>query len=131
MRPPFDQYFLDLAQAVSRRGDCKRRQVGCLITKSRRIVSTGYNGTTPGAVGCLAGGCPRAESDAAPGEGYEESRCIALHAEMNAVAYGDYERMLGGTAYTNEAPCYMCQRVLASAGIIRAVWPDGEMTFSV
>lgn len=131
MRPTFDQYFLNLAEAVSTRGDCTRRQVGCLIVKDRRVVSTGYNGTTPGARGCLKGGCPRATSDAAPGEGYEASACIALHAEMNAVAFGDYERMFGGTAYINESPCYMCQKVLSAAGIERAIWPTGEISFGV
>lgn len=132
MRPSFDQYLLAMAQTASLRGDCTRRQVGCVIADaSRRIVATGYNGTTPRAVGCIDGGCPRAISNANPGEGYEESRCIALHAEMNAVAHGEYERMLGGTAYINEPPCYMCQKVLAAAGIVRAVWPDGEMSFGV
>jgi dCMP deaminase len=59
-RPGWDEYFLGIARAVSARADCTRRQVGAVIVKDRRIVSTGYNGAPAGEPGCLsAGACPR------------------------------------------------------------------------
>jgi deoxycytidylate deaminase len=65
-----------MAEAASLRADCSRRQVGCVLVKDNRIVSTGYNGTTHGAKGCLEGGCPRATSNAKPGENSARlSRC--------------------------------------------------------
>jgi dCMP deaminase len=60
MRPDFDEYYMDIAQAVAKRGDCTRRQVGAVIVDlENRIVSTGYNGTPPGGPSCLKGDCPR------------------------------------------------------------------------
>lgn len=128
MRPDWDDYFLGIAEAVSRRGDCSRRQVGCVIVgRDKRIVATGYNGTVSGQSGCLDGACPRATSGAKPGEGYEQTACIALHAEMNAVAHASRSETDGGIAYITAEPCYMCQKVLAAGGVFLAIWPTGSM----
>jgi dCMP deaminase len=60
VRPWWPEYFLGIAKAVAVRGDCTRRQVGCVIEKGHRVVSTGYNGAPSGQPGCLsAGACPR------------------------------------------------------------------------
>lgn len=61
MRPNWPEYFINIAHAVAARADCTRRQVGCVIVDptTHDIIQTGYNGTVPGAQGCLAGGCPR------------------------------------------------------------------------
>lgn len=59
-RPPWDKYFLGIAEAVSKRGDCTRRQVGAVIVdQNHRVISAGYNGTAPGQKSCLEGACPR------------------------------------------------------------------------
>src|SRR5690606_13137912 len=52
-RPSWDEYFLEIAEAVSARADCSRRKVGAVIVSSdRRIVGTGYNGAPAGQPGC-------------------------------------------------------------------------------
>lgn len=48
-RPDWDSYFPAIARAVAGRADCSRRQVGAMVVRDRRIVSTGYNGSPPGA----------------------------------------------------------------------------------
>lgn len=59
-RPSWDEYFMGIAEAVSRRGDCTRRQVGvCVVDQENRILATGFNGAPPGGPSCLAGECPR------------------------------------------------------------------------
>ena len=129
-RPDWDAYYLTIAEAVSARADCRRRRVGCVITKDRRILAGGYNGAPSGAPGCLSGACPRGllsydevreftDYDSGPG------RCISLHAEANALLHAGRE-VRGGTAYITDPPCPGCRKLLAGAGIARAVWPGGE-----
>lgn len=128
-RPTFEEYFLDLAECVSKRGDCSRRQIGCVLVVNTRVVATGYNGSAPGQPGCLDGACPRALAETTAGLNYESTGCIARHAEMNACATVRRHDVIGATAYINESPCYMCQLVLSAHGISQAIWPAGRMTF--
>lgn len=130
VRPSFDEYFAHLAAVVALRGDCSRRQVGAVIVgRDNRIVSTGYNGSAPGQPGCLTdGACPRGRLPRGmvlPSADYETTRCIALHAEMNAIAHASYDRTCGATIYVTDEPCYLCVQVIAAAGISRVVW-DGQ-----
>src|SRR5689334_11788560 len=95
----WDSWAMAIAGAVSLRGDCTRRQVGCtIIGRRHEIVSIGYNGVAPGKPGCLAGACPRGKHgfDEIPsGSDYHEGpgRCIATHAEMNALIRADHEQL--------------------------------------
>lgn len=153
MRPDWDTYFLGIAEAVSVRGDCTRRQIGAVITSPEHlIIALGYNGTAPGLRGCLDGGCPRGRhyelqnpaipgamwgickcskpfpcpDYVEPGASYNEGpgRCIAQHAELNACVKAGYERARGCTIYITDAPCYGCIKVIRSAGIVRIVHPQ-------
>ena len=45
VRPKWDKYFMQLAHLVSKRTNCMKRAVGCVIVKDCRVVATGYNGT--------------------------------------------------------------------------------------
>lgn len=61
-RPSWNDYFLGIADSVAVRADCTRRKVGAVIvdSKTKHIISTGYNGAAPGEPGCLsAAACPR------------------------------------------------------------------------
>lgn len=117
---------------VSLRADCTRRQAGCVIVRNNRIVSTGYNGSPPGLPGCLSdGACPRGRHSYDEVPAFSEySNCIALHAEQNAVAYASYDATAGGTAYLTDEPCDMCTKTLRAAGLLRVVYPDGELSFA-
>lgn len=124
-RPTWNQYFLGIAEAVSKRADCTRRQVGAVIVDTQhRIVSTGYNGAPPNRVGCIDGGCPRGQKS------YEEvpafgdySNCISNHAEANALLYGDRSKMELGTMYITDYPCFGCRKLIANSGLQTIVCP--------
>lgn len=39
-----ENYYLDIAQTVSKRSTCLRKRYGAIIVKNDVIISTGYNG---------------------------------------------------------------------------------------
>lgn len=125
-RPSWENYWLDVARAVAARADCSRRQVGAVIVdEHNRLVSSGYNGSPPGGPSCLAGQCPRGASGVEPGSSYDTGAgsCIAVHAEANAIIYGDPSRMRGGTVYVTDKPCDGCQRLIDGMGL-GVVWDE-------
>lgn len=133
MVPSWDDYFLGIAKAVSARAKCTRRKVGSVIVYERRIIATGYNGAAPGRPDCLEGACPRGRQDysqVTPLSDYDTvgaaGFCIAVHAEVNALLFATRDTK-GATAYITDEPCPGCRKALAAAGIVRAVWPEGEM----
>lgn len=116
MRPDWDDYYLGIAQAVSRRGECTRRQVGAVIVKDRRIIATGYNGAPPGEPSCLDGACPRANSDAPANTDYAMSGCTVIHAEANAIMYAG-SACRGATIYVTAEPCVLCAPLCRNMGL--------------
>ncbi len=127
-RPDWDTYFMDIAQVVKRRSNCRRRDVAALIVKDRRIMSTGYNGTPSGVRNCFEGGCPRCASDAPSGARLGE--CICAHAEENAIVQAAYHgvALRGATLYSTESPCLICAKMIVTAGIREVVY-EGAYAF--
>lgn len=131
-RLSWDLYFLGIAKAVSKRGDCRRRQVGAILaTSSKRHRGSGYNGGRSKGLSCLAGQCPRglqSLTEVLPGSSYDSGpgMCIAIHAEQNVILDTTPEERKGGTFYITDMPCEGCLRMLQGSGVIRIVWPDGE-----
>lgn len=116
-RPAWDEYFLNIAQAVSLRAECVRRRVGAVITKDNRIIATGYNGVGAGEPSCLLGACA-GDTGLVP--------CISIHAEANAIIYGDRWHMEDGTIYVTCKPCANCMKLIRGAGIARVVYAEGD-----
>lgn len=116
----WSEYFLGVARAVAARGDCSRRQVGAVIVDSdHRVLATGYNGTAPGGLSCLAGQCPRAATDVPPGSSYDTGpgACIATHAEANALLFARAS-VKGSTLYCTDQPCDGCRKLIDAAGVL-------------
>ena len=129
VRPDWDDYFMDIATVVARRGNCTRRQVAAVVVKDQRIISTGYNGTPRGVKNCCEGGCPRCASEAPSGSGLSE--CICSHAEENAITQAAYHgiALRGATLYSLLSPCLICAKMIINAGIKEVVFAD-EYEFS-
>lgn len=123
-RASWDDYFLEVARATASRATCSRRKHGAVITKDRRIVSTGYNGGPSGYPHCDEGACPRARSDAPQGHDYE--RCIAIHAEANALLFSSPEQRDGAALYCTGAPCFGCAKLIANSGVTEVVSAGGR-----
>ena len=132
MRYSKDRYYLDIAAAVARRSTCLRRQYGAVIVKDDEIISTGYNGAARGDTNCCdAGSCYRQANGIPHGEQYE--KCVAVHAEQNAIISASRRDMIGSTLYLagfeggkripadEVAPCLICGRMIQNAGIERVI----------
>lgn len=130
MRISKDDYYLDIARAVSKRSTCRRRQYGAVIVNRDEIVSTGYNGACRGVTDCLERGvCWREEHDIPHGEQYE--KCIGVHAEQNAIISAARSEMIGGKLYLAGfengvelelcIPCEICRRLIVNAGISEVI----------
>lgn len=121
LRPTWDHYFMTLASLAARRSNCMRRQVGCVLVREKRVMSTGYNGTPRGIGNCNEGGCPRC--NAGGGGGTSLSTCLCIHAEENALLEAGRERVGGGgVLYCNTCPCLTCSIKIVQVGITEVVY---------
>ncbi len=113
---------MTLARDISTRSTCTRRQVGALIVKERRILSTGYNGAPTGLVHCTPETCLRTLYKVPSGERHE--LCRGLHAEQNAVIQAAYHgvSIAGAMIYVTHHPCSICAKILINSGISRIVY---------
>lgn len=128
-RPSWDEYFIQLADVVASRATCMRRQVGAVLVRDNRILTTGYNGAPSGVAHCSQKGCLRNQLGIPSGQ--KQELCRALHAEQNAVVQAALHGIdtAGATAYVTIQPCITCTKILINAGIRRVVfrgdYPDG------
>ena len=121
-RPSWDSYFMQLAEVVSGRSTCLRRQVGAVIVKDKQILSTGYNGSPSGLKHCAEVGCLRQQLGIPSGERTEI--CRAVHAEQNALVQAAKHgvAIAGADIYTTVEPCVLCTKLLINAGIRRIIY---------
>ena len=93
-----NNYYLDLADVVSRRSTCLRRRYGAVIVKNDEVIATGYVGAPRGRKNCSdLGVCLRQKMHIPRGERYE--LCRSVHAEANAIISADRGRKLGIALY--------------------------------
>ncbi|MHB8945477.1 MAG: deoxycytidylate deaminase [Bacillota bacterium] len=124
MRPSWDEYFMGITRAVASRATCLRRNVGAVVVKDKRILTTGYNGAPAGLPHCGEVGCLRQKLDIPSGQ--RQEICRGLHAEQNAIIQaGLYGVSLqGATIYTTTFPCVTCAKMIINAGISKLVFAD-------
>jgi dCMP deaminase len=132
-RPSIDEYYLNIAKAVSQRSTCLKKWYGSVIVKNGTILSTGYNGNVRGEPHCSQ--CTKASGN---GDMEEYCHCNAVHAEMNSLLNASRQDMIGADLYlagydvkTGEAveceawPCEICLRLIKNAGINRIINSKG------
>ena len=137
MRRDKVNYYLDLAEAVAKRGTCLRRLYGAVIVKADEVISTGYVGAPRGRANCNdLGVCVRMKLGIPRGERYE--LCRSVHAEANAIISASRDKMLGSSLYmvgtevetgeyvSNSCSCSMCKRMIINAGIERVYIRDNK-----
>jgi len=113
-RPSWNEYFMNIAHEVANRSTCERAQVGAVIVKDKRILTTGYNGSPRGLPHCTEVGCLM-----------ENGHCIrTLHAEQNAIIQAALHGVTtsGATIYVTHQPCFLCAKTIINAGINEIVY---------
>ena len=119
MRPPWNDYFMEMARVVAKGATCDRKHVGAVLVKvgTKRIVATGYNGSPRGLPHCDDVGHELAEIDG-------RQSCIrTLHAESNALDYAG-QNAEGCVIYVTCIPCHDCAKRIINAGILRVVFEE-------
>ncbi len=121
IRPSWNDYFLEVADLVATRSTCLRRQVGAVLVRDKRIISTGYNGAPRKLKHCSEVGCLRTEKDIPSGERYE--LCRGVHAEQNAIINAAYYGIStqDTVMYCTHQPCIICARIIINAGVEKVV----------
>lgn len=133
------------ARAIAKRSLCSRDQVGAVIvTAKNRIIDTGYNGPPqrhdPSRNGdSCVNWCERGKKRTTfrmDGIGVDlltgmtlagdYSDCDSLHAEANALLFGDRAQREHGTIYVSSGVCGACAKLIANSGLRRVVYCDTQ-----
>lgn len=111
-RISWDQYFMEIATLAKQRSTCGRLNVGCVIVKNNRIISTGYNGNLPGA-----------SHRQIMKDNHDVSK---IHAEMNSIcdAASRGVSIQDSTIYVTHYPCLICAKLIGAAGIKKVIYKD-------
>ena len=114
-----DKNFINIATELATASKCVSKQVGAVIVKNGRILSTGYNGTPSGYTNC----CDH-WNDEYTSEHHEWSKTYEIHAEMNAIIWAAREGISidGSTIYVTLEPCSECSKNLIASGVKRIVY---------
>ena len=123
-RPSLDEYFMEIAEVVSKRSTCHRRKIGAVLVRDKHILTTGYNGAPSGCKDCLELGCLRNELKIPSGERIEI--CRAVHAELNAIIQAALHGIVceGATMYVTVQPCVTCAKAIVNARIKKVVYKE-------
>lgn len=121
-RPSWDEYFMELANAASRRATCDRGRSGCVIVKDRQLLVTGYVGSPAGLPHCDEVG--HLFRKTIEEDGSISNHCVrTVHAEQNAICQAARRGIAleGATLYCRMTPCRTCAMLIINCGIKRVV----------
>ena len=114
-----DKNFINIAKEIASASKCVSKQVGAVIVRDGRILSTGYNGTPSGYTNC----CDHWDNEYTK-DHHDWSKTYEIHAEMNALIWAAREgiSIKGATIYVTLEPCSECSKNLIASGIQRIVY---------
>jgi dCMP deaminase len=121
-RPSWDEYFMEVMDAVAKRATCDRGRSGCVIARDRQILVTGYVGSPAGLPHCDDVG--HQMKKLVHEDGSVTEHCMrTIHAEQNAICQAAKLgiSLAGSTLYCRMTPCRTCAMLIISCGITRVV----------
>jgi dCMP deaminase len=120
VRPSWDDYFMEVADAISKRATCDRGRSGCVIAKDKRILATGYVGSPTGFPHCDEAG--HELKKVLNEDGTISEHCVrTVHAEQNAICQAAKQGVSieGADIYCRMTPCRTCAMLIINCGIKR------------
>ncbi|MDR2842679.1 MAG: cytidine/deoxycytidylate deaminase family protein [Spirochaetaceae bacterium] len=121
-RPSWDEYFMEVCEAISRRATCDRGRSGAVIARDHQILVTGYVGAPAGLPHCDDAGHQLKKM--VHEDGRETMHCVrTVHAEQNAICQAAKRGIAisGATIYCRMTPCRTCAMLIINCGIVRVV----------
>ncbi len=121
-RPSWDDYFMEVCEAIAKRATCDRGRSGCVIAKDNQILVTGYVGAPSGLPHCDEVG--HQMKRLIHEDGRVTMHCVrTVHAEQNAICQAARRGVAldGATLYCKMTPCRTCAMLLINCGIKRVV----------
>jgi dCMP deaminase len=121
-RPTWDEYFMEVANAIAKRATCDRGRSGCVIAKDNQILATGYVGAPAGLPHCDEVGHQMRKM--LHEDGTITEHCVrTVHAEQNAICQAAKRGVAinGATLYCRMTPCRTCAMLIINCGIVRVV----------
>ena len=121
-RPSWDDYFMEVCQAISKRATCDRGRSGCVIAKDKQMLVTGYVGSPIGLPHCDEIG--HLFKRTVHEDGKITTHCVrTVHAEQNAICQAARlgVSLEGATLYCKMTPCRVCAMLIINSGIKRVV----------
>lgn len=114
-RPTKVEVFLLTAQQQARLSTCPRRKVGVVIVdKYDKIIATGFNGKPEKFPhDCHMAGCKIDNHE--PGKNLSD--CMAIHAEINAIAHLKNVKKARALFLWGAAPCTECAKVICNTKV--------------
>jgi dCMP deaminase len=125
-RPSWDEYFIGIMDAVSKRATCDRGKSGCVVAKDKHILVTGYVGSPVGIPHCDEIGHQLKKT--IHEDGTISQHCVrTAHSEQNAICQAAKLGIAlnGATLYCKMTPCYTCAKMIINSGIKRVVCEKG------
>lgn len=122
VRPSWDEYFMEVMEAISKRATCDRGRSGCVIVRNKQILVTGYVGSPMGLPHCDESG--HQFKKMLNEDGTVSEHCVrTVHAEQNAICQAAKLGVSidGATVYCRMTPCRVCGMLLINCGIKRIV----------
>lgn len=118
--------FMEITEQIATWSSCLRRQVGAVIVRDKRILTTGYNGAPAGVENCVEKSeCLRNRLKIESGTHAEI--CYSVHAEQNAIIQAAREglSLKGCVLYCTHQPCVVCAKMIINAGIKEVIYKEG------
>ena len=122
VRPSWDEYFMEVCDAIAKRATCDRGRSGCVIARDRQILVTGYVGSPVGFAHCDEAG--HQFKKMVHEDGHITQHCVrTVHAEQNAICQAARRgvSLEGATLYCKMTPCRTCAMLIINCGIKKVV----------